>query len=1019
MKFLFKFIQLIIGTLYLLFLVQNVSAVETLTINSPNYFDEQTNIFNDIHFLKDEHLSFNLCLDKNSKDITANIICDNNQTDLPLSNYDDNRCYYDNFDLKKLDCDNFKLEVEYNLNNKIKKISRTFAKQKESYLINHILEKNYTQIPILDTSYYLKVLNEIQSKDYKKNQEIYDYLKSKRDNTNKCWPTGNCDLTQTISILKNLKDSGYDLNSRMIEDGKIYVQNNIISDLKPVTTSVDSTKGFEIKINNNFTNQNIGCDLNIDNGGETRSYLFDNTSSPSDLLINKFADSNIKFTCDNNLDNINLKIFDQKVYSQIYDNQDSFSYNLPSSISDSDEITYYLRFKNNFSSTGSISCDVKVDGNINSYTFDSSSTDSNLLFENTFSDNIEVNCDDNLDNIYLDVYKNLNDEIDYNDKDNFEYNLDSLNSSLEYEFKYNFSYDFTGNEVLTCNLITDGKTPRIYTFDKNSNLEVVGKKASNSISLSCDKNLKEINFQLYDIFSRVQVQSQTENVNSNSYTIPSTFSKYSCIGKNNVCNFDDSLNALSIYGNTLNDASKIEEYIDSLIQENANQYYISTTNKYLDTGKYLSYKKNEKLVSFLKYSQNNDGSWGISSTDKLTDFWAILGLRNSDGDSEYLKDGEKWIYYNEPINGWGSIEKDTTAYFAIKEKLKPYIIINPINEISQVASFEIQNPTIFNIKDLKITFSDSIAKYLKVTENLGQLDALTNINFNISTIKGFAGSKVGDIFIEGLDGKNNKLDLLKLPITIKGPTPFKVTLKNYFISTNQNDVIVPLTKNQDVFSTKCELTNPFTNLKHSYNITQNNLEIKLSNPQGKVGNFTTDLTCDFQGSKFVKNLIINVKKTKETFSFTQNSISISSAEDFSVSIHSTDKNKQTLTLKIEGDLSNTVIPTENSKIIAANDSRDIYFSISKPQLLNIYNNTLNSKLIVTSSSGYSKSIPLYVNLNQGSNNSTKSHFWLYFSIIMIVLLIFTIMLIRRYRQLQYEEDENVEYQNQDEEMYFD
>ena len=56
-------------------------------------------------------------------------------------------------------------------------------------------------------------------------------------------------------------------------------------------------------------------------------------------------------------------------------------------------------------------------------------------------------------------------------------------------------------------------------------------------------------------------------------------------------------------------------------------------------------------------------------------------------------------------------------------------------------------------------------------------------------------------------------------------------------------------------------------------------------------------------------------------------INITSIFDFSISIHSLDTDKQILSFEVLGDYEGVINATEKDKIIAANDTREIFFSI--------------------------------------------------------------------------------------------
>ena len=90
-------------------------------------------------------------------------------------------------------------------------------------------EKNYEELDSLDLSYYLTVLKDLE-KNTKKIEDVYNKLKNDRDNNEKCWPSNSCDLTETSEILFNLKMSGQDPKSRLLQDGKIYLESKSLNE---------------------------------------------------------------------------------------------------------------------------------------------------------------------------------------------------------------------------------------------------------------------------------------------------------------------------------------------------------------------------------------------------------------------------------------------------------------------------------------------------------------------------------------------------------------------------------------------------------------------------------------------------------------------------------------------------------------------------------------------------------------------------------------------------------------------
>ncbi len=92
-----KLLKTLFVILFSLFFVQNVfSDEEKLEIYSPNYFSEQTKIYEDIHYLEDEYLSFKFCANEKSEDIKFNLICPAETIEITSNKYENTQkgCYY-------------------------------------------------------------------------------------------------------------------------------------------------------------------------------------------------------------------------------------------------------------------------------------------------------------------------------------------------------------------------------------------------------------------------------------------------------------------------------------------------------------------------------------------------------------------------------------------------------------------------------------------------------------------------------------------------------------------------------------------------------------------------------------------------------------------------------------------------------------------------------------------------------------------------------------------------------------
>lgn len=992
-------------------------AADTLKIYSPSYFGEQANVYDLIHYLENEDLSFKFCTDKTAKDIRFELHCGSKIENLDVGEFSDS-CYFSNFDLESLSCNEFELKILYNLDNKDKTMTRLFKKQRESKLANHILTKDSNNLNPKDLSFFLLLLNDIKSKDNYENEEIYENLKNLRNNAEKCWPASSCSITDTISILNNLKISGYALNSRLLEDGRFYLEKQIIDNAKgELAEKNDISYEMEIAIEYNFSNnEEIMCELELDDEDE-KKYYYDDDSDWEDLFLRKSFDDEIIFTCDETIDKFSLKIFQSKLLEKHYTNEDVFSYTLSSyQKSNYDEFTYFINLNHSFSSNEEIECDITIDGSKETILFDEDSDYEDLFLTDVFSESIKFDCEDNFDDVYFEIYSDLEDEVEYENKKSFDYTVGSSSSSISYEFRYDLEYDFSRDEELVCVLDTDSRYSKTYTFDYDDRekLYISGRKASEKISLKCDKEIKNLRFRLFDLYNRAQIDEERVNIKLHSYTIPKDFSTYVCIGENDVCNYQYSVDALSIYKNEFKDSSNLDKYVSSLIQkDDAKNIYISDKDKFVDTGKYLIYKKNDDLVDYLKYSQNNEGSWGTGDSKIYTSSWAILGLNAVNPNNEYVDDGKKWIYFNEPISGWGSIEKNALAYIAIKEKLKPYLKINAENSVSNTTVFKIENPTIYNIREVKVTFDKTIANYISTRENLGDLDSEKFLEFNVSVNSNLLGKIGGEMIIEGIDSKNQKIELIRMPISIIGKNPFSISAKDFTVSINDPDLDLEIIKNIEDYNFNCEYVNPFTSKKEIVLINSSLDIILVSNPELKNGNFSFELFCKDSKDSFVMPIVFSVEKVDKIFSLNESEVTIISEKDFSIVVTNTNLDKQTIKLDVDGLLVGVIEPAETYKVLAKDETREIFFKVLNPDFLSALGNETNGNLIVIGENGFVEKIPVKVNFAVEEEKS----YMMWYIIGGVAFFFILILLIRRYRQLNSEEE--VVNNNSNDELFLD
>ncbi len=917
-------------SIFLLFslMVGFVFSADTLTIFSPNYFGEQNKVYDVIHYLEDEHLSFKFCTNADVEDMAFNLICsDDNIHQLSVNEYVSKAgCYFSNYDLGNYGCDEFDLEISYDLNNVDKKVRRSFKKQKQSLLINHVLEEDKDVLEDVDLSYYLIVLNDIQDKGNVENVDIYNDLKNSRNNGEKCWPSKSCKVASSAIILRNLFFAGYDMSSRMLDDGKYYMEKKMILG----DGQIDS-RGivYEITVKYDDGSDN-SCYLNED-GAWVDDYDYIEGSNETIIEITGFVDDELEFVCSEYADNINLRFYDKLLLEK-------------------------------------------------DYVFDTAD-------------------------------------------DSFKIDLSNYNSGYDtgeiFLFKVAIEDFNAAEDNIDCELVIDGD-PINYNFDESDSVSnlIVEKEAEETIEFSCEQVVDKINFKLYH-----------EELNNKDYDlqflvqdIKNTYSSFTCFGDGGKCNYYVSLDGLITYDNDIKKHSDIKEYIESYIvyDDNDVEKYIKYADIVLDTSKYLYYKENDNMIDYLKFIQNNDGSWGKADATQITKTsWAVLGLQKSISNSEYVDDAKKWIYYSEPLDGWGSMEKNTLAYMAIKEKLKPYLKITTYNVLEDKSLFVIENPTIYELKDLKLGFSKEIADRLSYLETLGDFEGKDIISFNVSVKNTFYGSISGEMEITGVDGKNQKVNLIKIPVLIKGSDvvtqrddsrAHKVFEGKYFV-----DVEFDIA--QSNFKASCTYANPFTKITQTANIGRGvNLTNTVSIPNLglKEGNFSFDLDCKSGKDVFTVPVFLEVEKVEKTVEVLTEKIEIVDSNDFLITIRNLKKNKQFFNFEVTGDFQGIVEPGEKRKVLARNETRDVYFKFVNESYFDFLSNSSTGFVIVRTDDGYEEKVP--IGMFSGEVVSDSVSVWWYVGLGFLIAYV-TVFSVRRYRWMKAEKDSKGNHHDDD--FYFD
>jgi hypothetical protein len=789
---------------FLLFFILSSSiyaAEESLSIFSPNFFADEENIFDDINYLENEHLSFKVCTDVKTANIDAYLKCssgDNSKLKLtPYVEESDATCYFSNSNLNESPCDDFSLEINYLTNNKEKTIKRTFKEQKESKLINHIVDNDPNTLDEINLSYYLVILQDLAGTFTKESEEVYELLKDKRDNSDKCWPSGACNVEDTAKILRNIFWGEYALTTRLLEDGRIYLQKK--------------------------------------------------TQDKSSL---------------------------------------------------------------------------DVEGTVN-YKHEFASGDD------------DINCSVSIDSAESFVNRTV----------------DSSSETSEFEFDTSVA--------VTCGSAVDTMTLRIFNLDAERFYEEIEEESTG------------IDYELEDIF---------------------------CLGKSD-CDFETTVSTLTVYGSTIDSFDELDFYTDTEIVLVGEDTRVGTSKVFEDAGKFLYYKEQAELLEYLKFNQNNDGSWGDGSLFDLVipTSWSVLGIQERETSSEYVEDGKDWIYFNEPVNGWGTIEKDLLAYRAIKDQVKPYVRLTMTNSIDGTTEFEIFNPTIFDIRDITLSFSEDVNEYLAYTVDLGDLSLEEKRKFNVTLSPSFNGKAVGTMSIIGVDGKDNSIDLLSIPIAMGGTSSLKIEQnQNFTLSSIDTTINLPLSLQGSAQGT-CSYTNPFTNTEESASVSNSNAQISFDNPQLLEGEFSGDVICTFGTEEIIQPYSFSVQVVEKAFLTSLEEIEMIEFDGFDLDVQSNSNESQLITARVGGNYVDILVFDSSSEnfTLDPGEKTTLTFLMGDPTFLELIGEGLKGEIILSSDLGYEKRLPIVLeptgaNLNteiEGSTVGLGWAFWLALLVLVLMILV--------------------------------
>ena len=185
----------------------------------------------------------------------------------------------------------------------------------------------------------------------------------------------------------------------------------------------------------------------------------------------------------------------------------------------------------------------------------------------------------------------------------------------------------------------------------------------------------------------------------------------------------------------------IESLRKSLVNDDVGLFF-DTADPFFDTAWFLynrfgkdrdSDKKElstteQRILRWLLFNQNNDGSWGNASEtfdeNLLSTAMASIALSRVNNGSlvEFIKDSNIWISQNRPVDGWDTVKRDSIGFLAFSRSAKPFLLPRDglVRMTRSEMDVELYNPSSFDFNSLEFLIEGEIEEYIEI-DTIGSL----------------------------------------------------------------------------------------------------------------------------------------------------------------------------------------------------------------------------------------------------------------------------------------------------------
>ncbi len=204
-------------------------------------------------YLSSEDLTFFACIEYDDIPIRLSLLCsdDNNFIDISAIKWGTENCFMGSVDLDQLKCSDAVLVADYVRNGENQRLTKSIRINRVTGSLQRLLAAQYIDggwSSALDTAYALFSLKPFEDVFTDRILQGLQYLKENRDETQKCWPEAQCQISTTASVAYLLAQSEYSDESRILRDATTY--------LTKTMSYISSGETYSIEVADYIGNQN-------------------------------------------------------------------------------------------------------------------------------------------------------------------------------------------------------------------------------------------------------------------------------------------------------------------------------------------------------------------------------------------------------------------------------------------------------------------------------------------------------------------------------------------------------------------------------------------------------------------------------------------------------------------------------------------------------------------------------------------------------------------------------------------